>query len=72
MPKDESRGRPPTPVITKALDRSLKQFTFEGGKRSFTRADLDALGEDQKRDALKSAEKLAEKLKALIDKLKNA
>jgi hypothetical protein len=61
MPKD-SRGRPPTPVIVKTLNRSLKLFAFEGGKRSFTRADVDGLDDDQKRMAIRSAEALVEKL----------
>jgi len=70
VPKDDSRGRPPTPVITKTLNRSLKLFAFEGGKRSFTKADVDALGDDQKKDALESAQALIEKLKELVGKLK--
>jgi len=72
IPKDDTRGRPPTPVITKVLERSLKQFTFEDGKRSFTKADVEALGEDQRENALKSAQELIEKLKELVGKLKKA
>jgi hypothetical protein len=72
IPKDDSRGRPRTPVITKALDRSLKQFTFKDGKRSFTNADVEDLSEDQKKAALESAQALFKKLEELIDKLKKA
>lgn len=72
IPKEDSRGRPPMPVITKTLNRSLKLFAFEGGKRSFTKADVDALGDDQKKDALESAQALIEKLKELVGKLKRA
>lgn len=71
-PKNESRGRRPAPLITKTLERSLKQFTFKGGKRSFTNADVDALDDDQKKAALGSAEALIEKLKDLVIKLKRA
>jgi hypothetical protein len=69
-PKEgERRGRPPTPVIVKTLNRSLKVFTLEGGKRSFTKAMVEELDEDQKKDALKSAQALAASLAKLIEKL---
>jgi hypothetical protein len=72
-PKDESKGgRSPTPVIVKTLNRSLKVFTLEGGKRSFTKAQVEELDEQQKKDAVESAEGLIEKLKDLVIKLKKA
>ena len=70
--KDDGRGRPPTPGIVKTLNRSLKLFAFEGGKRSFTKADIEELDEDQKKAALKSAEALVEKVSALVEKLRSA
>ena len=71
--KDESkRGRSPTPVIVKTLNRSLKLFTLESGRRSFTNAEVKELDEQQKKDAVESAERLIEKLKDLVIKLKKA
>jgi hypothetical protein len=70
MPKDDSRkGRSPTPVIVKTLTRSLKLFTLEGGKRSFTKAQIEELDDEQRKDAIASAEGLIEKLKDLVSKL---
>ena len=69
-PKDPANGgRPPTPLIVKTLDRSLKIFTFEEGKRSFTNADVADLDEKQVKHALEAAEKLAKSLDGLIRKL---
>lgn len=71
IPKDESKGgRPPTPLIVKTLDRSLKNFSFEEGKRGFTEADVKELSDEQIKDALESAEKLAKKVDGLIERLK--
>lgn len=72
LTKDDGRGRPPTPVIVKTLNRSLKLFTFEGSKRSFTKADVEELDDDQKKEAIKSAEALVDKMKALVEKLKSS
>jgi len=71
-PKGDGRGRRPAPSIVKTLNRSLKLFAFEGGKRSFTKADVEELDEEQKKVAIKSAEALVEKVKALVEKLKSA
>lgn len=70
-PKGDGRGRRPTPSIVKTLNRSLKLFTFEGGKRSFTKADVEELDEDQKKVAIKSAEALVDRVKTLVEKLKS-
>jgi hypothetical protein len=71
IPKDDSRGgRPSTPVIVKTLGRSLRLFTLEVGKRSFTKAQVEELDDEQRKDALESAEELIEKLKDLVSKLK--
>lgn len=70
--KDDGRGRRPTPTIMKTLNRSLKLFTFGDGKRAFTKADVEELDDDQKKDAIKSAEALIEKVKTLVEKLKNS
>jgi hypothetical protein len=72
MSKDETRGRTPTPVITKVLNRSLKLFTFEAGKRSFTKDDVKALEDDQRKVAVKSAKALIEKLEGLVSKLEKS
>jgi len=66
----ETRGRRPTPVILKTLNRSLKIFTLEGGKRSFTKAMVEELDEEQTKNALKSAQGLMDRLKDLVEKLK--
>ena len=72
-PKDESKGgRSPTPVIVKTLTRSLKLFTLESGRRSFTNAQVKELDEEQRKDAVESAEGLIEQLKDLVAKLKRA
>jgi len=72
IPKDDSKGRPRTPVIVKTLNRSLRVLTLEGGKRSFTKADVEELDEEQKKNARESVEFLMEKLKDLVAKLKKA
>lgn len=72
LPKDEGRGRPPTPAIMKTLNRSLKLFMLEGGRRSFTRADVEDLDDDQREEAIKSAEALIERVRALVEKLRTA
>jgi len=71
MPRDP-RGRHPTPVITRTLNRSVKAFAFEGGKLSFTKADVEALDKDQRKDAVKSAKALIEKLEGLVSKLEKS
>ena len=65
----EPRGRKPLPVIVKTLSRSLKIFTFEGGRRSFTKTMVEELDEDQRKSALKSALGLQASLTKLIEKL---
>lgn len=70
-PKDaDGRGRPPKPLIVKTLDRSLKLFTLESGRRSFTNAHVKDLSDDQKKHALKAASDLVTSLNQLIEKLK--
>lgn len=66
----ESRGRAPTPVVVRTLNRSLKLFAFEAGKRSFTKADVEELDHEQRKNAIQSTEGLIEKLKDLLGKLK--
>jgi hypothetical protein len=66
----ERRGRPPTPRIVKTLNRSLKLFTLESGRRSFTKAMVEELDEEETKKALKAAEGLIESLKDLVGKLK--
>jgi hypothetical protein len=72
QPKGESRGRPPSPLVVKTLNRSLKLFMFPGGKRSFTKAEVEELDVKQRREALEAAEKIIEKLEDLVGKLKDA
>ena len=68
--KGESRGRPPMPLVVRTLNRSHKLFTFEGGKRSFTKADVEELDDEQRKKAIESTEGLIEKLRDLLGKLK--
>jgi hypothetical protein len=72
VPKADSRGRPPMPVIVKTLGRGFKVFSFEGNKRAFSKADVDELDEEQRKAALASALTLIERLKDLVGKLKRA
>ena len=70
LPKDASRGgRPLKKLILKTLDRSLKVFAFEEGKRSFAKADVDALDDEEVKSALKTAQKLKVSLENLIERL---
>ncbi|MBN2559521.1 MAG: hypothetical protein JXQ75_01135 [Phycisphaerae bacterium] len=69
-PKVDARGRPPTPAIVKALNRSLKSFAFEGNRRAFSKADVDALDEQERKRALKCAEGMIEQLRDLVRKLR--
>ena len=72
-PKDgdrEKRGPKPKPLIVKTLDRSLSLFTLESGRRSFTKAHVEELNDEQAKTALKSAEGLVESLEKLIVKLR--
>ncbi len=70
LPKGESRGRPRMPMVVTTLASSLKLFTFPGGKRLFTKADVEELDDEQRKDALESAERIIEKLRDLVGKLK--
>ena len=72
MPKDQSQGRPPAPIVMKTLGHALKLFAFEGGKGSFTKADVEALDDEQRKDAIESTQDLIEKLEDLLGKLKKA
>ncbi len=64
-------GRPNKPRIVKALDHSIRVFTLEAGKRrSFTKAEVADLSEEQADQARAQAEKLTKTLKELIDALK--
>jgi hypothetical protein len=56
----------------KTLGHALKLFAFEGGKRSFTKADVEALDDEQRKDAIESTQDLIEKLEDLLGKLKKA
>ncbi len=67
--KDEGRGRPPKPLIVKTLDRSLKLFTLESGRKSFTKAQVNALSEDEARYVREAATELVESLKKLLAEL---
>jgi hypothetical protein len=69
-PKADSRGRPPIPIILKTLGRALKLFASGGGKRSFSRSEIEALDKQQRRAAKRSAEELAGRIRDLIRRLK--
>jgi len=47
-----------------------KLFTLEGGKRSFTKADVEELDDEQRKKAIESAEGLIEKRRDLLGSLK--
>jgi hypothetical protein len=70
LPKGAPRSRQAMPVVLKTLNDSLKLLTFAGGKRLFTKADLDGLDEEQRKEALESAEQIIERLDDLVQKLK--
>jgi hypothetical protein len=66
----ETRGRPKKSVVLKALRRSLGAFTIDGGKKSFSAAQIHALDADDAKKALADAEGLVDRLNKLIEKLK--
>ncbi|MBI4932497.1 MAG: hypothetical protein HY828_01385 [Actinobacteria bacterium] len=70
--EDEPRGRKPLPVIVKTLNGSVKLFTLDGSRRSFTKTMVEELDEDQAKLARKAAEKLITQLQDLLAKLKKA
>ena len=63
------RGPRPKPFLLKALERSRSFFTLEGSRRSFTRAHLAALNDEQVELALENAHALVDSLRHLIVKL---
>jgi hypothetical protein len=67
--KDENLGRPPTPIILKTLNRTLKLFTPEGGRKSFTKAQVKELSADDAKKAREAAEKLMKSLENLLEEL---
>jgi hypothetical protein len=70
LPRDPTRGgRPPKKLIMRTLDRSLKAFAFDGGKRSITKADVEDLSNEEAKEARVSAEKLVRQVNSIIDKL---
>ena len=70
LPKARSKGRPASPIVIKVLRESLRRFVLPGGKRSFSKADVEDLDEQQRKDALQAAETIIDKLKDLVSKLK--
>ncbi len=70
LPKGEPRGRHRVPIVLKTLKGSLKLFTFVGGRRLFTKADLEELDEEQRKEALESAGQVIERLEHLVSALK--
>ncbi len=67
--REDRRGRPSKSVILKALDRSLKVFTLESGRKSFTKAQVAELDVDETKAAREKAQELMERLKALLAEL---
>jgi len=65
----ERRTRRHKPLILKTIDRSLKLFTLESGRRTFTKAHVDELNEDEVKEAAQGAEDLIESLQKLLEKL---
>lgn len=67
--KVEGRGRPLKPLVVKTLDRSLKLFTLESGRKSFTKAQVNELSEDDAKHVREAAQELMESLKRLLTEL---
>ena len=67
--KDEGRGRPPKPLIVKTLDRSLKLFTLESGRKSFSKKDVRDLSAEDATHARDTALELMASLKKLLAEL---
>lgn len=67
--KEEGRGRPAKPLIVKTLDRSLKLFTLESGRKSFTKRQVSELSEDDAKHVREAATELMESLKKLLAEL---
>lgn len=67
--KDDNRGRPAKPLIVKTLDRSLKLFTLESGRKSFTKAQVNELSEEDAKHVRDAAGELMASLKKLIEQL---
>ena len=65
----EKRARKPRRLLVKTLDQSLSLFTLESDGRSFTRAQIAALSDDEANHARRSAEALVKSLEKLIEKL---
>jgi hypothetical protein len=63
------RGRPPKNPILKALDHATRTFTLDGTKRSFRKADISDLNDEEARAARRAAKSLMEKLQDLVEKL---
>jgi len=70
IPRKDSRGRPPTPVIIKFLGKLLKGFPSDRNRPAFTKADMEELDEDQRKFAVNSARLLQERLHDLVRKLR--
>jgi hypothetical protein len=69
-PKDDSRGRPPIPVVLRNLNCSLKLLVFGRNRRSFSKAQIEELDHKQRRNAKAATEELVRKLRDLISNLK--
>lgn len=67
--KDDTRGRPPKPHIVKTLDRSLKLFTLDTGRKSFTKVQVGELSDDDAKHVREVAGELMESLKKLVAQL---
>jgi hypothetical protein len=65
----QRRTRRHKPLILKTIDRSLKIFTRQGGRRAFTNAHVDELRADELDEALRGAGELLDSLQKLIEKL---
>lgn len=67
--KTEGRGRPSKSIIVKTLDRSLKLFTLESGRKSFTKVQVSELSAEEATHVREAAAELMESLKKLVQQL---
>ena len=65
----EKRGAHPRQFILETLGRARKSFALEGGNRSFTKAQVEELDEEDAKRALKAAEALEASVETLIEEL---
>jgi hypothetical protein len=69
LPKGPAGRKPQNPIVT-TLNRATRTFTLDGGRHSFRKTDVNALTDDEAAAVQESAQKLMERLRDLMQKLK--